>query len=118
MELIQRLRDGDRYWFENHKFQADDLAAIRATTLKDVILRNSSITTLPASVFTTQAAPQGFGSGGGAATDMMLWVIARDLGQQLADDIAARLVIDAVRDGRTSQRRVSDMRFETANGPV
>ena len=57
-------------------------------------------------------------AGGGAATDMMLWVIARDLGQQVADDIAARLVIDAVRDGRTSQRRVSDMRFETANGPV
>jgi transcriptional regulator GlxA family with amidase domain len=57
-------------------------------------------------------------AGGGAATDMMLWVIARDLGAQVADDIAARLVIDAVRDGRTSQRRVSDMRFETANGPV
>ncbi|WP_164660944.1 GlxA family transcriptional regulator [Tropicibacter sp. Alg240-R139] len=57
-------------------------------------------------------------AGGGAAADMMLWVIARDLGPQVADDIAARLVIDAVRDGRTSQRRVSDMRFETANGPV
>ncbi|SLN49434.1 HTH-type transcriptional regulator CdhR [Falsiruegeria litorea R37] len=57
-------------------------------------------------------------AGGGAATDMMLWVIARDLGVQVADDIAARLVIDAVRDGRTSQRRVSDMRFETANGAV
>lgn len=57
-------------------------------------------------------------AGGGAATDMMLWVIGRDLGVQVADDIAARLVIDAVRDGRTSQRRVSDMRFETANGAV
>lgn len=57
-------------------------------------------------------------AGGGAATDMMLWVVARDLGAQVADDIAARLVIDAMRDGRTSQRRVSDMRFETANGPV
>lgn len=57
-------------------------------------------------------------AGGGAATDLMLWMVRREFGADLSDDIASRLVIDAVRDGRTTQRRVSDMRFETANQRV
>lgn len=54
-------------------------------------------------------------AGGGAASDMMLTVLRRDLGGEIADEIAARLVIDAVRGGGTRQRRALDMRFETRN---
>ncbi|SDC90382.1 GlxA family transcriptional regulator [Ruegeria marina] len=52
-------------------------------------------------------------AGGGAASDMMLTVLRRDLGGDIADEIAARLVIDAVRGGRVRQRRALEMRFET-----
>ncbi|MCA9224966.1 MAG: hypothetical protein KDA47_05115, partial [Planctomycetales bacterium] len=65
-DQFTRLRDGDRFWFENQQFNAADLAAIRATTMSALIQRNTSITTLPASVFTTQTAPAGFGTGGAA----------------------------------------------------
>lgn len=57
-------------------------------------------------------------AGGGAATDMMLTVLRRDLGGGIADEIAARLIIDAVRGGKVPQRRTLDMRFETANPTV
>ncbi|NDW45349.1 GlxA family transcriptional regulator [Ruegeria sp. PrR005] len=56
-------------------------------------------------------------AGGGAATDMMLGVLRRDLGAEVADEIAARLVIDAVRSGQAQQRRALEMRFET-NDPI
>lgn len=57
-------------------------------------------------------------AGGGAATDMMLNVLRKDLGQEVADEIAARLVIDAVRGGQVHQRRTLDMRYETSNPTV
>ena len=58
-ELIQRacklqfeaLRDGDRFWYEAI-FAGDILAEIKATTLSDVIKRNTTINNeLPANVF-------------------------------------------------------------------
>ncbi|MCL6283913.1 helix-turn-helix domain-containing protein [Ruegeria sp. 2012CJ41-6] len=54
-------------------------------------------------------------AGGGAASDLMLHLVRAEFGPETADEIAARLVIDAVRDGRAPQRRGSEMRFETAN---
>lgn len=57
-------------------------------------------------------------AGGGAATDMMLNVLRKDLGQEVADEIAARLVIDAVRGGQVNQRRTLDMRYESSNPTV
>lgn len=46
MDQFQRLRDGDRYWFENDPYFLAHpalLAEVRATTLADVIRRNTSI---------------------------------------------------------------------------
>lgn len=54
-------------------------------------------------------------AGGGAASDLMLDLVRADFGATIAEEIAARLVIDAARDGRTPQRRSSEMRFDTAN---
>ncbi|MEX0347894.1 MAG: GlxA family transcriptional regulator [Paracoccaceae bacterium] len=54
-------------------------------------------------------------AGGGAASDLMLHLVRAAFGSETADEIAARLVIETVRDGRAPQRRSSEMRFETAN---
>ncbi|MFA3917640.1 GlxA family transcriptional regulator [Ruegeria hyattellae] len=54
-------------------------------------------------------------AGGSAASDLMLHLVRSEFGSETADEIAARLVIDAVRDGRAPQRRSSEMQFETAN---
>ncbi len=35
------LRDGDRFWYQNHDFDADTLAAIQTTSLSDLIKRNT-----------------------------------------------------------------------------
>ncbi|MCA9209521.1 MAG: transglycosylase SLT domain-containing protein, partial [Planctomycetales bacterium] len=51
-----RTRDGDRFWFENGQFAPDDLDAIRATTLADVILRNTDVATIADDVFIAGAA--------------------------------------------------------------
>ena len=49
-----RSRDGDRFWFENDdQFEPVDLAAIRRTTMKDLLIRNFDITLLPDEVFAT-----------------------------------------------------------------
>ena len=41
-EQFARLRDGDRFWFEN-RFEGEELAALQQTTLAQVILANSDI---------------------------------------------------------------------------
>ena len=47
---FQRLRDGDRFWFEN-ALKGPALGAMEHTTLADVIQRNTSLTTLQKNVF-------------------------------------------------------------------
>jgi len=66
-DQFQRLRDGDRFWFENGRLEQTDLDAIRATTLADVILRNTTIQSIGPDVFTTGAQPIGPPPGGAAA---------------------------------------------------
>ena len=39
---FERLRDGDRYWYQN-QFTAEEIADLESTTLADVIRRNTSI---------------------------------------------------------------------------
>src|SRR3954454_14532348 len=51
-EQVTRTRDGDRFWFENGQFSSDELERIRSSTLSAIIMRNTSITGLPANVFT------------------------------------------------------------------
>jgi hypothetical protein len=47
-----RLRDGDRFWYENDgDFTAEEIAALQATRLSDIIQRNTSLTTLQENVF-------------------------------------------------------------------
>ena len=47
---FQRLRDGDRFWFEN-TLKGTQLATIERTTLSDIIQRNTSLTNLQKNVF-------------------------------------------------------------------
>ncbi len=41
-DQFERLRDGDRFWYENH-FNGRELRAIKGTTLAQIIRRNTSI---------------------------------------------------------------------------
>ncbi len=50
IDEFQRLRDGDRFYFENDLSEAE-LAEIRNTRLSDIILRNSTITEIHDEVF-------------------------------------------------------------------
>ena len=49
-DQFQRTRDGDRLWYQR-TFSGADLAAVQATTLSDVIARNTSITNLQKNAF-------------------------------------------------------------------
>ena len=52
-EQFEALRDGDRYWYEN-SLAPDEIAAVKSTTLADVIRRNTTIgDELPDDVFHT-----------------------------------------------------------------
>jgi peroxidase len=53
-DQFQRLRDGDRFWYER-EFQGQELTDIRATTLAGVIQNNTTISNLQAKVFEFRA---------------------------------------------------------------
>ncbi len=67
VDQFVRTRNADRFWFENSQFTATELASLRSQTMSDLIVRNTSINSLPANVFTTASSPSGFGAGGSAA---------------------------------------------------
>jgi len=50
VEQFSRLRDGDRYWYQN-ALPADTVREIQKTTLADVVRRNTQLTNLQADVF-------------------------------------------------------------------
>lgn len=56
--------------------------------------------------------------GGGAAADLMLDYIRREISDDLVDDIASRLMIDGARDGRLSQSLPVQMRYVTGSKTV
>ena len=66
-DQFQRSRDGDRFWFENGQFTQTDLDDIHATTLADLILRNTSITSVSGNVFTATTLNPGPAPAGSAA---------------------------------------------------
>ena len=37
---LKRSRDGDRFWYENDQFTAEEVAAIKATSMRDLLLRH------------------------------------------------------------------------------
>ncbi|MEZ6072732.1 MAG: peroxidase family protein [Pirellulales bacterium] len=44
IDQFVRLRDGDRFWYRNDpEFSASDIAALEATSLSDVIMRNTAM---------------------------------------------------------------------------
>ena len=50
-DQFTRLRDGDRFWYQNGQFEDEWLAYIEASTLSDIIMRNTDISGLQANVF-------------------------------------------------------------------
>jgi hypothetical protein len=51
IDQFTRLRDGDSQWFENQPWSASDLEWLRATTLSDIILRNTDTVRMQADAF-------------------------------------------------------------------
>jgi hypothetical protein len=52
VDQFTRLRDGDRFWFENDPgLSASEKAAIASTRLSDVVTRNTDLTGVPTDVF-------------------------------------------------------------------
>jgi peroxidase len=55
---FERLRDGDRFWYERDPdFTPSELATLRQTRLGDIILRNTHVTNLQSNVFFTVPEP-------------------------------------------------------------
>lgn len=54
VDQFTRLRDGDRFWYEN-RFEGETLSELQTTTLSDVIERNTEITDLRDNVFLDDA---------------------------------------------------------------
>ncbi|GMH39717.1 hypothetical protein BSKO_07615 [Bryopsis sp. KO-2023] len=54
LDQYTRIRDGDRFYFENRAnnlFSEEDIIEIKATGLRDVILRNTDIKVLPDNIY-------------------------------------------------------------------
>ncbi len=78
-DQFTRLRDGDRFYFENDpSFSGFDIAILKQTTLADIIRRNSGITHLQRDVFMFQGHDTG-DSGSGQGADQLVWQLAADL---------------------------------------
>ncbi len=60
---FEALRDGDRLWFENQGFDAQTLKDIKATTLADIILRNTDTQHIQDDVFVTYSRHTGLAGG-------------------------------------------------------
>ncbi|QDS99636.1 peroxidase family protein [Adhaeretor mobilis] len=58
VDQFTRLRDGDRFWYENY-FSEEDVQQIEESSLSDIIQRNSSVTNLQDNVFFMSATVSG-----------------------------------------------------------
>ena len=58
VDQFTRLRDGDRFWYQN-SLPADLVKTVQSTTLADVIRRNSSVTNIQPGVFFFKASIAG-----------------------------------------------------------
>lgn len=71
VDQFERMRDGDSNWYQN-VFSGDQLQQLEATTLKDIIERNSGVQNLPANVFFQSGAEVLFVSTAAVGTDSVL----------------------------------------------
>lgn len=51
LDQFERLRVGDRFWYQNGMFEPEWLAYVEASTLDAIIMRNTGITGMQANVF-------------------------------------------------------------------
>lgn len=50
-DQFKRLRDGDRFWYQNLMFAPQEVAALQSTRLSDILQRNTGVTGLQQNVF-------------------------------------------------------------------
>jgi hypothetical protein len=83
---FQRLRDGDRFWYQN-TFSGPALAAIQGTTLSDVIKRNTALTNVQDNPFAFDVTIRGrvLDSSGSTPVGLGGWTV------QLQDELGAVL---------------------------
>jgi hypothetical protein len=89
-----RLRDGDRFWYEN-QFSAEDINTLNSTKLSDIIQRNTGIENIQENVF---VAPTGNGQIQAASEDVQSNTQASDAIGAVA---VTGLTGDAARDAKT-----------------
>src|SRR4029078_7826189 len=79
------LRDGDRYYFENQKFDRETLREIESTTLSDLILRNTDTTAMQSDAFVATERHSGTLGGvdptGQEAADGMAQLVGGSVGE-------------------------------------
>ena len=68
VDQFERLRDGDRFWYQN-QFSGSQLHAIESTTLADIIIRNTTINEIADNVFYVGGAPTDTGGGDSGGGD-------------------------------------------------
>jgi hypothetical protein len=51
MDQFRRLRDGDRFWYQNNQFSRADLSALEATRLSAIFARTTGVTGIQPNVF-------------------------------------------------------------------
>ncbi|MBR0696411.1 peroxidase family protein [Bradyrhizobium lablabi] len=85
-DQFSALRDGDRYYFENQKFDQQTLKEIKSTTLSDLILRDTDTTAIQSDAF--------------VATERHSGALGRvdPTGQEAADGMAQLVVGSAGKD--------------------
>lgn len=66
-DQFARLRDGDRFWYENGQFTAEELGFIRSTSLSTLLARNTGMTGLADNLFSTGRNPAALAQGGTVA---------------------------------------------------
>lgn len=70
VDQFERMRDGDSNWYQN-VFSGEQLQQLEATTLKDIIERNTQVRNLPANVFFQAGAEVLFVSTAALGTDSL-----------------------------------------------
>jgi len=50
-DQFMRLRDGDRFWYQNGMFNKQQMAVIESTRLSDILMRNTGVVGLQSNIF-------------------------------------------------------------------
>ena len=87
VDQFERLRDGDRFWYQN-VFRGATLRQIEGTTLATIISRNTNITNLQENVFYFRASISGTVTlaNGRTASGMTVELVNRDSGEVVASE--------------------------------